>query len=564
MSYSSPVTFSASRTMRTETRWVAAILIWLAAGIVPLHAQFKLEKIKGRSAVAGQVLVKFRTPGTQSLASVALAGDVASSRPLGKSGVYVLQSRTKTAVSMLQALSSRSDVEFVEPDYLLQGASLPNDPRLDEQYAVLNTGQPILNSPGLAGADLALDAAWNIGTGSRDHVVAILDSGVDYTHPDLDANLWSASAPFTVMLGGKAVICPAGSRGFNLVKRNCDPMDDNNHGSQLAGIIGAVGNNGVGITGVNWTANVLALKFLDYRLAGTTSGAIEAIEVAIQLKTTGAANIRVLVAGWGDYSYSKALLAVIEQAFRNDILFVAAAGNQGNDNDTRSFYPAGYGLPNIISVGAVDHRDELGSLSNFGDSSVHVGAPGMFILSTTVGGYDYASGTSLAAAHVAGTAALALSQCPDLNTMDLRTNLFEQVTHIPSLTGFTTTGGRVNAGNSLLACSGPAYTMTTSAPSRTVSRGQSTSFNVMVSPVRGFAGNVQILVGGLPDGAFATVTPAIVSTPGAATITITVGETVAPGTYFLNLLGLGNAIRSAPFWLEVTRQRSRTDSTGAK
>ncbi|MGH9577754.1 MAG: S8 family serine peptidase, partial [Terriglobales bacterium] len=292
-------------------------------------------------------------------------------------------------------------------------------------------------------------------------------------------------------------------------------------------------------------------------LSGTTSLAVDAIEVAIQMKVSGLANFRVLVAGWGDYSYSKALLAAVERAFRNEILFVAAAGNQRSDNNLKPFYPASYPLPNVISVAATDHKDELGSLSNFGDSSVHVGAPGMFVLSTIVGGYDYGSGPSLAAAHVAGTAALALSLCPDLNTMDLRTNLFEQVTHIPALTGFTTTGGRVNAGNSVQACSGPAYTLATSSNSRTVGRGQATSFNVMVNPVRGFTGDVQILVGGLPDGAFASVTPAMVSAPGAATVTITVGETVAPGTYFLNLLGLGSAIRSAPFWLEVTRQKPR-------
>jgi subtilisin family serine protease len=543
--------------MRRTIRFLAAALAWLAAAVVPLHAQVSIEKFQGTEVAAGQVLVKFRTAGAQNLPSAALAGDVDSYRPVGKAGVYVMHSRSKSMLSLLQALSSRSDVAFVEPDYVVQGATIPNDPRLDEQYAVLNTGQAILNSPGVAGADLGLDSAWNLGTGSSDHVVAVLDSGVDYTHPDLEANLWSASEPFTVMLGGKAVSCPAGSRGFNLVKRNCDPMDDNNHGSQLAGIIGAVGNNGLGITGVNWTANILALKFLDYRLAGTTSGAIEAIEVAIQMKAAGAANIRVLVAGWGDYSYSKALLAAIERAFRNDILFVTAAGNQSSDNDVRPFYPAGFVVPNVISAAATNHKDELGSLSNFGDSSVHVGAPGMFVISTIVGGHDYGSGTSLAAAHVAGTAALALSLCPDLNTMDLRTNLFEQVTHIPALTGFTTTGGRVNAGNSVLACSGPAYTLTTSASTRTVGRGQTASFNVLVNPVRGFTGDVQILVGGLPDGAFASVTPAIVSAPGAAAITITVGETVAPGTYILNLLGLGNAIRSAPFWLEVTRQKPR-------
>ncbi|MCI0404150.1 MAG: S8 family serine peptidase [Acidobacteria bacterium] len=534
---------------------MAAILIWLAAGSLPLYAQFKLEKIKGKNVVAGQVLIKFRTTSSQNLASAALSGDVDSYRPLGKSGVYVLHSRSKTTLSLLRTLSSRSDVMFVEPDHILQGATLPDDPRLGDQYAVLNTGQAILNSPGVAGADLGLDPAWNLGTGTRDHVIAILDSGVDYAHPDLDANVWTAAQPFTVQLGGRVVACPAGSRGFNLVKRNCDPMDDHNHGSQLAGIIGAVGDNGLGITGVNWTANILALKFLDYRLAGTISGAIEAIGVAIQMKAAGVANIRVLVAGWGDYGYSKALAAAIEQAFRNEILFVAAAGNQGSDNDVRPFYPAGYVVPNVVSVTATDHKDELGSLSNFGDTSVHVGAPGMFVLSTIVGGYDYGSGTSLAAAHVAGTAALALSLCPDLNTMDLRTNLFEQGTHVPALTGFTTTGGRVNAGNSVLACSGPAYRLTTSASTRTVARGQTTSFNVMVNPVREFTGDVQILVGGLPDGTFASVTPGIVNAPGAATITITVGESVAPGTYFLNLLSLGNVIRSAPFWLEVTRQR---------
>src|SRR5262249_16612267 len=141
-----------------------------------------------------------------------------------------------------------------------------------------NTGQPILGIAGTPGADISATFAWDVSTGSRANVVTVVDTGIDYTHPDLTANVWSAPATFSVNIGGRLIPCPAGSHGFNAINNTCDPLDDNNHGSHVSGTIGAVGNNALGVVGVNWTASIMGSKFLDATGSGTTANAINAIE----------------------------------------------------------------------------------------------------------------------------------------------------------------------------------------------------------------------------------------------------------------------------------------------
>ncbi|MCB0359920.1 MAG: S8 family serine peptidase, partial [Bdellovibrionales bacterium] len=216
-----------------------------------------------------------------------------------------------------------------------------------------------------------------------------------------------------------------------------------------AGVIGAMGNNGIGITGINWRVKIMPLRFLNASGSGTTDGAIAAIEYAIEAKQRGV-NLRVLSNSWGGAGASQALEAAIEAARQEGILFVAAAGNSGSDNDTSPIYPASYGASNILAVAAIDSDGNRASFSNYGAHSVDLAAPGVSILSTyTGGGYKVLSGTSMAAPHVAGVAALLLAAEPSLSLPQLRTRLVGTVTPLSTLSGQLASAGTINAYNAL-------------------------------------------------------------------------------------------------------------------
>jgi subtilisin family serine protease/lysozyme family protein len=290
-------------------------------------------------------------------------------------------------------------------------------------------------------------------------VVGIVDTGIDYTHPDLQTNVWSAPADFTVTLNGVPVACPAGSHGFNAVSGSCDPMDDYMHGTHVSGIIGAAGNNSVGVVGVNWTTQMMGLKFLNSQGYGYTSDAVTAIEFGIQVKTlfasTNGADLRILSNSWAGGGFSQALQDEIDRAADNDMLFVAAAGNNGSNIDWLPMYPASYNRPNMIVVAATDNNDALAYFSNFGSVSVHLGAPGVAVLSTLPGNsYGYLSGTSMATPQVSGAAALILSVC-GVSTPELKQTLLDNVDSVPSLAGQTVTGGRLNVSRAIRSCNGP-------------------------------------------------------------------------------------------------------------
>jgi subtilisin family serine protease len=326
----------------------------------------------------------------------------------------------------------------------------------------------------------------------------------------------------------------------------------------MAGIIGAEGNNSIGISGVNWKASMLPLKFLDSRGQGTTANAVDAIEFAVQLKVTGQANVRVMAAGWGDHVFSRALMDAVERAFMHDILFVASAGNSASDNDADPVYPAGFALPNVISATATTNQDTLSSQSNRGANTVHLGAPGVGILSTFPGGgYAYGTGSSLAAAHVSGAAALVLSLCPDLGAADLRDILLTNVQPLSSLVGLVKTRGRLSAEHALGACDRPAFKLTPAAVTLSVARGDSVSVGVQVDPTAGYVGDVTMEVDGLPAGASASYVPPTVTTPASATLVITTLDTTPVGTYLLTLRGrdIGETVRTTPVWLQVLRRR---------
>jgi thermitase len=320
-------------------------------------------------------------------------------------------------------------------------ANLPNDPQFADQWALDNTGQ----RGGKTKADISALLAWEKKTkGSEEVVVAVLDSGVDYTHPDLIANIWFRPSNINEYVDDQFGTVND-LRGFSAVDDYSDPMDDNGHGTHCAGIIGAEGDNGLGIAGVNWQVRIMPLKFIGAGGSGTTKDAIAAINYVIDRKRAGV-NVRVISASWGSTQKSKALEDAIKQAGEEGILFVAASGNSSANADQTPHYPASYDLPNIISVAALNRHDELAAFSNFGAKRVHIAAPGVDILSTWLSGeFEEHSGTSMATPVVSGVAALALSVDGNLSVKELRARLLESVDKLDSLNGKVSTGGRINA-----------------------------------------------------------------------------------------------------------------------
>jgi subtilisin family serine protease len=315
-----------------------------------------------------------------------------------------------------------------------------DDEMFSRQWGLANGGE----NGGLAGADIGAMRAWSVTRGSDQVVVAVIDSGVDYTHPDLVNNIWTRPEIIKAY-EDEDLGAVDDQHGFNLVDDDGDPMDENGHGTHCAGIIGAEGGNGIGIAGVNWNVKIMPLRFMDGDGAGTTKDAIEAINYVIDRKRAGV-NVRIISASWGSNTRSRALEDVIRKAYDEGILFVAAAGNAGSDNDETPHYPSSYNLGNIVSVAATNRNDQLASFSNYGAKSVQVAAPGEEILSTWLEhGFTEKKGTSMATPFVAGVAALVLSQNPKLSVDDLRARLLKSVDPLPSLKGKVSSGGRINA-----------------------------------------------------------------------------------------------------------------------
>jgi subtilisin family serine protease len=380
-----------------------------------------------------------------------------------------LHSHSKNVATLIRELSARGDVAYAEPNYIVHATLTPNDPSFGNLWG-LNT--------------ISAPSAWDISTGSTANVAAVIDTGIDYTHPDLVANVWSAPADYTVNIAGKSITCPAGSHGYNAIAGTCNPLDDNSHGTHVSGTIGAAGNNGAGVVGVNWNTRIMGVKFLDASGSGYLSDAINAIDFVVQTKQVSGANVRVLSNSWGGGGYSQALLDEINKANANGMLFVAAAGNSAANNDGTPFYPASYSAPNVVAVAATDSTDSLASWSNYGQTTVDLGAPGVNILSTIRnGGYAYYSGTSMATPHVSGAALLILSRC-SLDTAQLKTTILSNVDPIPSLNGKTVTGGRLDVNKAIRACSAPATPTTTtlSASPGSSTYGNSVTFTAAVTP----------------------------------------------------------------------------------
>ena len=385
------------------------------------------KKLRSPASVPGEILVRFRQDAVvtknPARASVVVREGrrefpVMVERFEGSeliSGLRVAHVEAEDTLDAIAALNSREDVLYAEPNYLMYKDTAPNDPRYPEMYGLNNTGQ----GGGTAGADIDAELAWNITTGSSNVVVGVIDSGIDIAHPDLQPNIWTN--PGEIANNGidddanGFVDDLNGWDFFNNDKTVFDSASIDDHGTHVAGTIGAVGNNSRGVVGVNWQVKIMPLKFLGSTSgSGPTSAAISAINYVKQMAARGV-NIRVINNSWGGGMKSQALLDAITALNEAGILFVAAAGNDGTDNFYVPHYPAGFVLPNIISVAATNSSDSRLSSSNFG-GSVTMGAPGANILSTLPGdSYGVFSGTSMAAAHVSGAAALVLATKPGIS-----------------------------------------------------------------------------------------------------------------------------------------------------
>jgi subtilisin family serine protease len=424
------------------------LLAFLLVGARPVAAggrnEAELKPKRGQLRYApDEVLVRFRAtaaPPAMAAAHQRVGGQVLRSyRTLPGLQAVKLPAGMKVQRA-LRAYRQSPDVLYAEPNWRVQIQATPNDPSFGELWGLNNTGQ----SGGTVDADIDAPEAWNLTTGSSSVVVAVIDTGIDYNHPDLAANVIQLESNCSdgVDNDGNGFIDDC--RGIDTANDDTDPFDDNAHGTHVSGTIGAVGNNAVGVAGVNWTVKLMACKFLFAEGFGFTDDAVACLDYLALMKDRGVP-IVASSNSWGGGGFSQALQDAIDQQRQRGILFIAAAGNAASDNDSGNFFPANYPLPNILSVAATTRTDALAGFSNFGRRRVHLGAPGEQVLSTTPGNtYSTFSGTSMATPHVSGVAALLQAQNPGRDWRAIK-NLILAGGDTIAATANTITGKRLNA-----------------------------------------------------------------------------------------------------------------------
>ncbi|MGF1451993.1 MAG: S8 family serine peptidase, partial [Opitutales bacterium] len=415
------------------------------------------------ASVADHLVVKLRDGAEVSDLEPVLQGWGASVRNrLRLTGAYLLAfdgAEPGAMASFRKDLEQQPEVIFAEPDGHAELARYtPNDPRFDRLWGLANAGQ----TGGETDFDIDAPEAWNVSRGSREVIVGVIDTGIDYTHPDLAPNMWvNAGETGVDVLGqdrsrngadddGNGFVDDV--YGYDFVNNDPDPLDEHYHGTHVAGTIGAAGDNGEGVVGVNHEVRLIALKI--FHTGGRSDVTAFQSDVAESITYATLAGAKVTNNSYGGGSTSQLIEDAIADAGEAGSLFVVAAGNANRDLNSNDYWPAKYRLPNVITVAANDHEGNLASFSNFGSNFVDIGAPGVSIYSTVPtqsypDPYGTLSGTSMACPHTAGAAALLFAADPSLSAAEVRQLIVGSVDQIDSLEGQTITGGHLNIGNAV-------------------------------------------------------------------------------------------------------------------
>jgi len=502
-------------------------------------------KLRALSVVDGEVANSSKlVPGLLELKRVKVGGLAALSD----------EQKAASLKQWIEDLKASGQFEYVEPNYILRFSAIPSDQAFASGalWGLNNFGQ----SGGVPGADISATNAWDFSVGSTNTIVAVVDSGVRYTHRDLAAQMWINEDE----VPGNGV--DDDNDGFtdniygaDAANNDGDPNDDVGHGTHVAGTIGAAANDGNAHVGVAWRVRLMALK------AGDDNG-LPVAAIVRSIEFAAANGAKIINASFGGFGFSQAQFDAINAIRSRGVLFVAAAGNESNDNDVLPAYPASYQLDNIISVAAMDRRDLLAGFSNYGRRTVHLGAPGVEIYSTYNGSdtdYQFLQGTSMASPHVAGVAALVASFLPGASYAEIRSRLLENVTRVPILADRTITGGRVNAFRALTKGVDGIIEFSITPPSNSqISIGERTLISVSLSdgpPVTN--ATVNLTGGGTNlvlryDASGTNATPS--STAGTYTNTLVTGNAAGTITYTLNASAPSKANLSAQVVYEAVNR----------